>query len=157
MRTFQPTNCIICKKTFTPINAKAAKFCSWQCKLETKFDRSRGPDACWPFEGNRLPAGYGVVQIDGLRREYSHRAAWMKANRRKIPPGMNICHHCDNPPCGNPRHLFLGTHSDNKIDSLKKGRWALSDKGRKRKSRFMKRLRKRKKWGVRDPLTGQWA
>jgi len=69
---------------------------------------------------------------------------------------MNVLHTCDNPPCGNDRHLFLGTQSDNMIDCLNKGRWSLSDTGRKRKSRFMKRLRKKKKWGVRDPITGQW-
>jgi len=158
-RIFKPRNCIICKKEFTPINAKAAKFCSWQCKLETKFDKSGGRRACWPFIGNKLPAGYGVVQVDNLRREYSHRAVWIKKHG-PIPPGMEVCHHCDNPPCGNDRHLFMGTKSDNMRDCIAKGRgrWGKGDseEEKKKMSRFMKRLRKKKKWGVRDPITGQW-
>lgn len=157
-RTFQPTKCIICKKTFTPINANAAKFCSWQCKLETKFDRSGGPKACWPFIGSKLPTGYGQVSIgNGKEFEYAHRVVWMKKHG-PIPPGMFVCHHCDNPSCGNPRHLFVGTHSDNMQDCIAKGRgrWAGGNKARKKMSQFMKRLHKRKKWGVHGD-DGRWV
>jgi DNA-directed RNA polymerase sigma subunit (sigma70/sigma32) len=43
-----------------------------------------------------------------------------------IPDGMQVCHHCDNPPCCNPAHLFLGTNKDNYLDSVAKGRDAVS-------------------------------
>jgi hypothetical protein len=78
------------------------------------------PDACseWPFPGNGH--GYGRVTIEG-QTGFTHRAAWELANG-PIPPGLFVCHKCDNPPCFNPYHLFLGTSADNTRDMVNKGR-----------------------------------
>lgn len=55
---------------------------------------------------------------------YAHRFGWTLANG-EIPPGMCVLHRCDNPPCVNPTHLFLGDRRDNAIDMIAKGRhWA---------------------------------
>ena len=71
------------------------------------YDRNGNPD-------------YGVIP---RRRKllYAHRVAW-ELFRGSIPKGLHILHKCDNPPCVNPDHLFLGTHLDNMRDCNSKGR-----------------------------------
>lgn len=77
-------------------------------------------DGCWIWTGGLDGHGYGRVWREG-RRQGSHRVSFQLTNGR-IPDGMYVCHHCDNPICVNPGHLFLGTHSDNMRDCTNKGR-----------------------------------
>ncbi|MBI5315856.1 MAG: HNH endonuclease [Nitrospirae bacterium] len=77
------------------------------------------PEDCWLWMGARLLTGYGVFSLGGS--DGAHRVAWMLTHG-PIPPGRHICHHCDNPPCCNPAHLFCGTHLDNMRDRDRKGR-----------------------------------
>lgn len=79
----------------------------------------RGP-GCWVWMGARTAKGYGTVHEDG-RSRYAHRLAWEEVNG-PIPDGLQACHHCDNPPCVRPDHLFLGTPADNTHDMMAKGR-----------------------------------
>ncbi len=83
----------------------------------------RGPDECWEWLASKQSAGYGVfgrgTRAEGT--ELAHRMAWELTNG-PIPHGLWALHHCDNPPCCNPTHLFLGTHDENMADMVRKGR-----------------------------------
>jgi hypothetical protein len=78
------------------------------------------PDECWEWQKFRQPRGYGIVRMDG-KCQLAHRVAWT-LTKGEIPKDMLACHHCDNPSCCNPNHLFLGTHLDNATDKERKGR-----------------------------------
>lgn len=75
---------------------------------------------CWEWQLRRTRYGYGKLKVEG-KHWAAHRYAWAHF-KGEIPTGMHVCHHCDNAPCCNPDHLFLGTPKDNKQDSVKKGR-----------------------------------
>lgn len=82
---------------------------------------------CWPWHGASL-RGYGKFNSRSLGRQgYAHRWAY-EFTRGPIPDGLHVLHHCDNPPCCNPDHLFLGTHLDNVADMNAKGRGAKGDR-----------------------------
>ncbi len=88
----------------------------------SKVDKSAGPDSCWEWQGTLVGAepSYGSFYFGGGKQR-AHRVAHTLANG-PIPEGMWVLHHCDNPPCCNPAHLFLGTDADNLRDSFAKGR-----------------------------------
>jgi hypothetical protein len=77
-------------------------------------------DVCWPFQGARNSKGYGQIRIGG-RMVPAHRAAY-EAATGAAPGELHVLHRCDNPPCCNPAHLFLGTAGDNVRDCAAKGR-----------------------------------
>jgi hypothetical protein len=77
-------------------------------------------DECWNWTAGHDKYGYGKFSIRG-REVSSHRVAYQIANG-SIPNGLCVLHKCDNPPCVNPAHLFVGTHADNVHDKCKKGR-----------------------------------
>lgn len=87
----------------------------------TRVDRAGGPDACWPWVAGRFASGYGSFRVGGHNAR-AHR--WLLGHLRGEALGRDElgCHRCDNPPCCNPSHLFIGSHGDNTRDMTAKGR-----------------------------------
>ena len=77
-------------------------------------------DYCWLWTACKDKDGYGSFWYKGDMRP-AHRIVY-EFTYGGVSQGKLICHHCDNPSCVNPTHLFLGSHKDNAQDMLYKGR-----------------------------------
>ncbi len=82
----------------------------------------KAPSGCIEWTGSKYPSGYGSFYFDG-RTQPAHRVAWI-LKHGAIHDSLCVLHRCDNPPCVNDEHLFLGTKSDNAADMMAKGRHA---------------------------------
>lgn len=81
---------------------------------------------CWEWQGSTSSFGHGEIYIGGTgpnarKRTMTHRASW-EIHNGPIPDDLCVLHACDNPACINPKHLFLGTKSDNSRDMVEKNR-----------------------------------
>lgn len=97
----------------------------------------REVDECWEWMGERRKSkwNYGKFYVKDGHYVMAHRFGYEIANG-PIPEGLLACHKCDNPPCVNPNHIFLGTDQDNTTDKIKKGR-ILTGRGERHRSHIL--------------------
>lgn len=106
----------------TEAQARAAGLTEEQiAAMKLAFEKrvERGAD-CWLWTGYIRPNGYGSLKL-GKRNFQAHQLSVI-LDGRAIPPGMDVCHHCDNRRCVNPAHLYVGTRSQNMADCITRGR-----------------------------------
>jgi hypothetical protein len=128
-----PRTCEHCGHTFLVPRwrlaaGSACRFCSIACfrafvRSEQRFWAKvviGHPSECWEWQGARFRTGYGRLSYNASEVS-AHRMAY-RLTHGPIPPGMMVCHSCDNPPCVNPAHLSLGSCKDNLREASSKGR-----------------------------------
>jgi len=106
-------------------------------------------DRCWEWPGRRNDNGYGLITPGRAGQALrAHRVSW-ELLRGPIPKGYCVLHRCDNPPCVNPRHLFVGTMGDNNRDMFEKQRAAVGIRqpGAKLTDEAVRTIRVRKRAG----------
>ncbi len=91
--------------------------------LDRFWQRVEKSEGCWRWTGALNNNGYGLFWVGAKWGGYklAHRVSWI-IHFGPIPIGKVVCHHCDNPPCPRPDHLFIGTDRDNIDDAIAKGR-----------------------------------
>ena len=98
--------------------------------LDVFWKNVKRTKGCWIWIGAKHPKGYGFFRLGEPYR--SHRFSWMLFHGR-IPKDMSVLHKCDNPPCVNPKHLYLGTYKDNARDTSASRHWMYGSKNNKSK------------------------
>lgn len=92
----------------------------WRPVLERFAEKVLIGDECWEWAGARSPLGYGRMNVNNQSR-LAHRISW-RLFCGPMSDGDCVLHHCDNPGCVKPSHLFLGSKQDNTTDMYRKGR-----------------------------------
>jgi hypothetical protein len=91
--------------------------------IERFWSKVQKSSGCWIWKDGTFDNGYGQFRVLN-KKVKAHRFSW-EITYGPIPDGLKVLHKCDNPPCVNPNHLFLGTNKDNTWDSIKKGRFCI--------------------------------
>jgi len=119
--------------------------------LEDRFEEKYYKDqetGCWEWTANTRN-DYGGIR-DGDQYRCAHRVSW-ELHNGEIPEGKIVCHHCDNPSCVNPNHLFIGTQKDNVQDMVNKKRHNFGEKAP------VSKLTKSKVKNILDEYTGEYG
>lgn len=136
---FKETTKTCSRKCANQAKAKSRAFKGLRNKtrpLEERFwskVNKLGPNECWEWKGSNQK-GYGTILID-RKVQRTHRVSY-KLSYGDFDETLQVCHKCDNPPCCNPLHLFLGTAKENNEDKIRKGRANMPKGERNHKSKM---------------------
>jgi hypothetical protein len=126
-------SCRCCGSAFVARNHESVR-CSDACREKERSERNyirfydrcipEPNSGCWLWLGEIALRGmpYGKFKMNGKTRA-AHHVSFELFNGQRIP-GFQVLHHCDNPYCVNPEHLYLGTHADNMRDKISRNRCA---------------------------------
>lgn len=125
----------------------------------SRVDRTGGIDACWPWRGTySATTGHGQTRWNG-RPIGTHVLAWQLHHGRERRLGAFICHHCDNPLCCNPAHMYEGDAESNAADRERRGRSrprrGTSSPGAKLTAEQVREIRRRHAAGESYPTLGR--
>lgn len=130
--------CEVCGNVFSAYRSEIergdGRYCTPACASEAKrapladrfWARAVTGEPCWGWTGRVNEGGYGLIDSGrhGVKRDrplLAHVVSW-EIHYGPVPAGRFVLHHCDNPPCSRPDHLWLGTNDDNVADMVAKGR-----------------------------------
>jgi hypothetical protein len=93
----------------------------WE-KVDKSGPNPNYPD-CWEWTAHKVKKyGHFVCKQDGVNKKLgAHVYSWQKANGKRVPKGLEVCHTCNNPPCVRPDHLEAETRSHNQRYSVTNG------------------------------------
>ena len=117
-------NCLHCGAAFET-GSSIQDMCSPECRVASLYATFAGVDGCWVWPKSRNPkTGYGHFSTwkDGKRVILTAHRVSYAVTHGAVPDGASVLHRCDNRPCFNPAHLFVGTQKENMHDMWRKGR-----------------------------------
>ncbi len=106
-------------RSFARGHNRIGHYPSVDARLDERIDRSGGPDACWPWQGQVTDRGYGRMAVRG-RLLMAHRLMYERV-RGPVPPGTCVWHRCETPGCCNPEHLEIGAPGDEFLGARTRG------------------------------------
>ena len=118
MKRTKSSSCIFCSTPFITEKMNQVH-CSIKCRILSFVEKTE--KGCWVWKGSLDKDGYGLISIDDKSRRV-HRISYEAFKEKKIPFNKNACHHCDNPSCVNPDHVFIAESYENTQDMIDKGR-----------------------------------